>query len=80
MTDSWLFKVTHIEGTRWPTYTYSRGLGVSETIIAYRGYILEVTHYGVDVRIGPKGRYICIKVSLREAMRAIHGHRRMWRR
>jgi len=46
--------------------------------IEYRGYTLEVTPVAIDV-LTPARRYLVVKVDLRQAMTAIHWHRKLMR-
>lgn len=49
-----------------------------QQVIDYRGYTLEITSVAVDVIAPGRQMYIATKVSLRDAMRVIHWHRRFF--
>jgi hypothetical protein len=51
---------------------------VNQRIVRYHGYTLEITPVAIDV-VTPRGYYLVYKVDLRQAMLAIHWHRKVMR-
>lgn len=50
-----------------------------QRVVNYRGYTLEITSVAVDVIDPRRQMYLATKVSLRDAMKVIHWHRRFLR-